>query len=599
MKQASIIRLAMTLAGSVLFSVLLTAQVTYYHRDHILSAQDIACKTDMLGAFPVVTGSGLLTNPVTKKVIDVVRYAQNGSFAQSSNTFSKHYELKQGSVTLAPVPAGVAAPGATAATPTQVITVAGGYLTSSGMFILTLNEDGTVRSAKQFVPSISNATVFQITAVTSDPMTINGVFRTDHVFITGTVTSNSIAPKSGQSSFVLSMNTVTNTINWFRVYNLETFPDAVSEVEVPASITISNNEVYIAGNATAAASANQLGRGFVFRVDPANGNFIGQPLLLDFERLTRIKTITRTNVASPDRPMHLTGETMDIVINDGETRDAWAATVNIAIPDVAWSKQYDYSAGGDNTAADSNNPGGRFYLAGTAASGAVNGQDMVVLRLDPANGNVEFEATYGKAGNDVAAGIEQHFGNGGFWLAGSTQNQSQPGRFSLVSAYHNGASGCNESISTTVPVNLATTVVVTTASVLEPAAVLQALTVVATTAGVSVTDCFNTSLPDGDNSHQAEPGATEIAAAAEPELAVYPNPVAANEVVQISYNATGNEPLSLQVFDATGREVRNLPQQVQTGMNQFVFSPGDLAPGSYLLFIREGERITKQQLLVY
>lgn len=589
--------MAITLAGGVLFSVSLTAQVTYYHRDHILSAQDIAIKTSKLGASTILTGSGLLTSPVNKKIVDVARYAQNGSFAQSSNTFSKHYELKQGTTTLTPIPAGVVSPGGTSASPTQVITVAGDYLFSDGMFVLTLNEDGTVRSAKQFQPSISNVTVFDVAAAASSSMNVNGVFRSDHVFITGTITSNSLSPKSGQSSFVVSMNTVTNTINWFRVYNLETFPDALGEVEVPTSIAIINNEVCVAGNATASASANQLGRGFVFRVDPANGNMIGQPVLLDFERITRIKAISTTNVASADRPIHLTGETMDVAVNNGETRDVWAATINMATPAVVWSKQYDYSAGGDNIVKDCDNTLGRFYVAGEVSNGTVGGQDMMVLRLDPANGNVEFEATYGQAGNDLTAGIEQHFAGGGYWLAGSIEGQLQSGRFSLVSAYFNGASGCNESISTTVPINLATTVAATTVSVHQPSAVLQALTVVATATGVSDTDCFNTSLPDGDNSHQMESGGTETAAV--PELAVFPNPVSAQEAMRIDYTAGGTAPVQLLIYDAAGREVSYRQETVQSGMNQFVISPGDLAPGSYLLLIREGDRVTKQKLLVY
>ncbi|TND07968.1 MAG: hypothetical protein FD123_2776 [Bacteroidetes bacterium] len=597
MKNTSVIYIAIALAGSILNSQKVAAQVTYYHRDHILSVQDIAIKTDMLGAFPIVTGSGLLTNPVTKKVIDVVRYSQNGSSAQTSNTFSSHYELKQGAVTLDPLPVGVSAPGATSATPTQVIVVAGGYLTSSGLFVLTLNGDGSVRSAKEVIPAISNATVFKVTAVGSEPMTINGVFRSDHVFIAGTVTTNSIIPKSGQSSFVLSMNTVTNTINWFRVYNLDSFSDAVTEVEEPASIAINSNTVFIAGNATASASANQAGRGFVFTIDPANGNITGQPFMIDFERTTRIKAISRTNVGSPELPMHLAGETSDIVINDGDTRDAWAATIKTTIPAVEWCKQYDYSAGGDNVAGDCDNSGGRLYLAGTASNGTVNGTDMVALRLDPADGTVEFEATYGKAGNDIAAGIEQHFANGGFWLAGSNQNQSQPGRFSIVSAYHNGASGCNESVSTTVPVNLAATVVPTTAVMMQPSASTFALSVVRTNAGVPVTDCFNTSLPDGDNSHRpyAEPDVVQEDAAAGVNL--YPNPVSTSGVLHIDYIAAGTIPPQVEIYDAAGRKIVNRAESTPGG--GFLMQPGELAPGAYLVLIREGDRTIQQKLLVY
>lgn len=605
-----------TIKSKLFFTVMLcgitafhaTAQTNaYYHKRYALSVRDIASASSSLGSSLVVTGSGAHNLPaVPKDLISLIRTDGLGSIAPTANTFSNIYELKNGNVSLQSFSSGVASPGTTAATPTNVITVGGNFLTSvntpQSTFILTVNGDGTTRSARQLTPQFATNEV-KITAVESKALTINNVFGTAMVFLAGYIDISSIAPGSEKASFVMAINSNTNTIVWSKIYDLTTF-GITGEREEVADIMVSDNQLVVTGNATVAQNSNLLpNRGFVFRLDPATGNLIGDPFIVTFQRPTKINSISPTNTFSQQlHQIHLCGETEDILINNGKAKDTWVATLNTVTPSVVWSKQYDYSNLGDNNGSDVNNFGGRLLVTGTAQNGTAGGDaDMTVLRLDVADGTVDFEATYGVPGIDRGFSAQHHFGNTGFRAIGQQNILANTPAFYVVSAYYNGVSGCNEVLTSVSPVNLTAKTKLTTMDIIPFNQNVVTLTVVRTAVGTTSTTCFFNSIPEGDNTNQAqfeEPVVTEVTNA-EPSLTAYPNPVSAQEAMQINYTTSGTMPVQLQIYDATGREVSSRQETPQPGMNQFMISPGDLAPGSYLLLIREGDHVTKQKLLVY
>lgn len=570
----------------------------YYQKRYALSVTDEATAASSLGSSLLIAGNGKHVLPaVPKEFVSLMRTDAQGFIPQSVNTFSALYELKQGTTSLPLSTVGVASPGTTSSTPTNVITVAGNISFTPDLFVLTTNGDGTVRSAKKLIIPPFNTPECSITAVIGRAFTNNNVLVTNIVFLAGHVNVSSVFPNSAVVPFVIAMNTTTNTIVWSKMYDLNSFGVAGEREEV-ADIMLSDNELIVTGNAR---GGSFQGRGFILKLNPSNGNLIGNPFMITFKYPTKIKSISPTNTFSSQlHQIHLCGETVDINLNNGRANDVWVATLNTVAPTVVWSKQYDYSNLGDNGAKDVNNFAGRLLVTGSAAQGTVGGdEDMTVLRLDPADGTVDFEATYGTAGRDFGIAAEHHFGNAGFRAVGSGDVLPQTQGFYAVSAYYNGISGCNENITSVTPVNMSINTSFTTVQsyVITPA--VQELTVVRNAIGFTVTNCLSTSVPGGDNSHQAEFEQEPVTITADPELNTYPNPVNASDELRVEYTGAGAEAIDMVVYDATGREVINRRETIQTGKNTFLLSPGNLSPGAYLLLIREGDRVSRQQLLVH
>lgn len=570
----------------------------YYHKRYLLTVTDEATASSSLGSSLVIAGNGKHTAPsIPKEFVSLMRTDAQGGIAQTANSFSAIYELKQGSTSLPISTRGVASPGGTSSTPTSVITVAGNIAFTPDLFVLTTNADGTVRSAKKLLIPPFNTPECSITAVTGKAFTNNNVFVSDIVFLAGHVDVSSVIPNSEVVPFVIAMNSVTNTIIWSKMYDLNSFGVAGEREEV-ADMMLSDGELIVTGNAR---GGSFQGRGFILKLNPSNGNLIGNPFMISFKHPTKIKSISPTNLFSQQlHQVHLCGETRDILLNNGRANDTWVATLNTVAPSVVWSKQYDYSNLGDNGAVDVNNFGGRLLVTGSAAQGTAGGdEDMTVLRLDPADGTVDFEATYGKPGRDFGIASEHHFGNAGFRAVGNGNVLSQTPGFYAVSAYYNGISGCNENVTSVTPVNMSINPMFTTVQsyVITPG--VQELTVVRNATGTAVTNCSSLSVPGGNNSHRPEFETETTAIAADPQLAAYPNPVNASSALFVDYTGAGADAVELQLVDATGREVIKRRETIQPGKNTLQFSPGALVPGSYLLLIREGDRVSRQQLLVY
>ncbi|MBC6698056.1 T9SS type A sorting domain-containing protein [Hymenobacter puniceus] len=89
--------------------------------------------------------------------------------------------------------------------------------------------------------------------------------------------------------------------------------------------------------------------------------------------------------------------------------------------------------------------------------------------------------------------------------------------------------------------------------------------------------------------------ATRNETAAALNFDVYPNPAQAGAT--ISYRVpTGQQPVSLAVYNAMGQMVRSVANEVQAGNQQFPL--GKLAAGAYLVKLQIGDQLTSRKVVV-
>ncbi|MCU0433568.1 MAG: T9SS type A sorting domain-containing protein [Bacteroidia bacterium] len=562
-----------------------SAQTTtaYFQKYHLLTRTDVLTATGQLGFSQFMLGTGFDIT-LNTNVVDLIRSDAAGTIVQTPNSFAASYEMKLATVFMPVQTRGVVAPGATSTTPTHVVTAAGDYMTSQGCFVLTTNLDGSVRSGKHITPAIT-ANEFRVKVVTGAASTINNQFVTNQVYVIGYIDITNAAGEQGVATFVMAMNSVTNTVLWFKIYNLNSFANTNAEREEPVAACINNNQLVIAGNATTTSLPSPLNqRSFVLRIDQQTGNFVTYPLMIDFERPSQIKGMDQSNVYSNSlQQINLCGTTTDITNPGPGVNDTWVAALNTAVPSTAWSNVYDYSGGGNNAPVSIINTNGFLLVAGNVDQGlAGNDFDMTVMRLVPSSGTPMYEATYGVPGEEYATGIEHQFALTGFRLSGNklTNTRSQ---FTTVSAYYNGISGCNEVFAMPVVNPFTLSPVFISGTIINVLHNSQNMNVNIRPLGRTVTECFSTSIPGGSN--------TRIAAGTpmqeDDNVKVYPNPASTQGEINLQWNAAAEGQARITVYDLSGRMISQEEIRTDAGpMNRQIPLNG-MKPGTYLIVINE------------
>ncbi len=79
------------------------------------------------------------------------------------------------------------------------------------------------------------------------------------------------------------------------------------------------------------------------------------------------------------------------------------------------------------------------------------------------------------------------------------------------------------------------------------------------------------------------------------DLLLFPNPV--NDALGLRLNAAGSKQLYLQLLDAQGRVIRDLPTWITTGSGYRNWDISDLSAGSYLLRISDGNGATSMRFV--
>ncbi|HEX7844497.1 MAG TPA: T9SS type A sorting domain-containing protein, partial [Chitinophagaceae bacterium] len=89
------------------------------------------------------------------------------------------------------------------------------------------------------------------------------------------------------------------------------------------------------------------------------------------------------------------------------------------------------------------------------------------------------------------------------------------------------------------------------------------------------------------------PFAVETQRIPRPVTGIYPNPT--DNVLNVVLDMLADQPVTLKVFDASGKMVKNIVTNVRTGLNQYTMNVYDLPAGVYLLRVSS---ILNDKLLV-
>lgn len=103
--------------------------------------------------------------------------------------------------------------------------------------------------------------------------------------------------------------------------------------------------------------------------------------------------------------------------SDNGSRDAWVVKLD-ANGNIQWQKTYGSTSGWDEADSIQQTSDGGYIVAGQTASWGAGGFDAWVLKLD-ANGNIQWQKAYGGSGDDDAASVAQT-ADGGYIVAGDT-----------------------------------------------------------------------------------------------------------------------------------------------------------------------------------
>ncbi len=82
------------------------------------------------------------------------------------------------------------------------------------------------------------------------------------------------------------------------------------------------------------------------------------------------------------------------------------------------------------------------------------------------------------------------------------------------------------------------------------------------------------------------------------ELYIYPNPAGANTMLSFELASENTTAGTIEVYDITGKMVKQINQGFEPGMNEITFTTSDLADGLYVLKVVSGSEIKTSKILV-
>lgn len=480
------------------------------------------------------------------------------------------------------------------ATPVKVIQMPGGNIfvagsytgaaaTDKGVFTAVFNASGTVQSVRGW-KTISTATT-TITASSACPSNIAG---DETVYVTGSVDLNPFNPTLGLGSgvFIIAVNGSTNALVWSQTYSFSAL-NGESAADIIASPYNNNAELVVAGN-----YQNGTDRGsFLLRVN-RNTTF---PISANTFNYTTTNESVSGICLAPHPVATSEGFALCGTTNPNSSLNRmWVFRVNANCNTVINNAIITYSnttSGftGSDIITRTNSMGiVEFFASGTAVSGQLGQNDMVVEKLSSTLGFVG-EYTYGTAAtsesNQEIAGFADGIGvYGNIRISGLAGN----GDMYVTKAYYNGVTQCNSTSNTstiaTPVLTPATTPVVEIKDLFMPALVISPLSTLSL-----FTYCNAVTVAGGSNLrliNQDEEDASQSA------LLVYPNPASVTDA-QLTVQLTSQvaQQIEIRITDMLGREIMNKQIFVAEGLtNTQIQLPSGLAEGVYNLQI-SGEEI--------
>jgi hypothetical protein len=573
-----------SLFALIFFSLQLSAQ--YFTREYGTTAP----ADRLTDGTPVISGpAGHIlagtTNIVSNTDMVLIRTDAAGA-TPGLPTFRNYYRLLSSTgAVLTSTPAKVIQ------MPAGRIFVAGTYTgtaaTDKGVYTAVFNPDGTVGAIAGW-----KTTAAATTTITATSACRSNIAGDETVYVTGSVDLAPYNTTLGSGVFIIAVNGNNNALVWSQTYWFSALSGETA-ADIIASPYNSNAELVVAGNFN-----NSGDRGsFLMRVNRTT-TF---PISANTFNYTTNESVSGIALApspiSTNEGFVLCGTT-----NSGSAINRmWVfrvnANCNAVINNVfiAYSNSASTISGSDIISRTNAMSNLEFYASGTAATGQLGQNDMVVVKLSATLGFVG-EYTYGTVGtsesNQEIAGLTDGIGiYGNIRISSLATN----GDMYVAKAYYNGVTQCNTASNTSVVTVAALTT--TTTPVDDVKDLAQPGLSISSIGNVTIFSyCNAVSVAGGSNARNAAPIAEET----DNSTQVFPNPVSiTNPLVQLLIHSPSEQQIEIRITDMLGREVMNQQIMVAEGQSvQQIQLPHGISTGAYNITVTAGDRSENHRLLV-
>jgi hypothetical protein len=512
------------------------------------------------------------TNIASGSDIALVRTDAAGATA-GLPTFRNYYRLvNSANATLTATPAKVIQ------MPSGNIFVAGSYTgaaaTDKGVFTAVFNASGTVISVRGW-KTINTAT----TTITAASACLSNLTGNETVYVTGSVDLTPYNSTLGSGVFIIAVNGSTNALVWSQTYTFSALSGETA-ADIIASPYNNSTELVVAGN-----YLNGSDRGaFLMRVNRTTSLPLGANT---FNYTTTNETVSGICVA-PHPVATSEGFAICGTTNPNSSLNRmWVFRVNANCNTVINNAIITYSnttssITGSDIISRTNSMGNiEFFASGTAVTGQLGQNDMVVEKLTSTLGFVG-EYTYGttttsESNQEIAAFADGIGVYGNIRISGLAGN----GDMYVTKAYYNGVTQCNSASNTsTISTPLLTPATTPVADVKDLALPALGLSPLSTLSIFSY--CNAVSVAGGSNLRLINQDEED---ASQSNLLVYPNPVSVTDAqLTVQLTSQAAQQIEIRITDMLGREVMNKQIFVAEGLStsQLQLPPG-LAEGVYNL----------------
>jgi Secretion system C-terminal sorting domain len=449
----------------------------------------------------------------------------------------------------------------------------GSVATDKGIYTAVFGPGGNVISIRGW--KTTNTATTTITAASA----CRAVSAADPtVFVTGTADLTPFNSTLGTGVFVISLDGNTNTLNWSLTY---AFSGLSGESAADIIDSPYNSEVVVAGNFN---NANDRGA-FLLRVNRANGFPIAPPNIFNYTTTNESVSAIALN---PNSVLPQSGFILCGTSNQGSANNRmWVFKVNTTCNAVLANRFFSYSVttsaitGSDIITRLNTSNQNEFYASGTAVTGQLGQNDMVVFKLSFALA-ILGEYTYGTAATSESnAEIAAHTDGLGIYGNIRISQLAGNGDMYVAKAYYNGITTCNSEIN---PGTSANVVLTTTTTPVQDVKDLAFPGVILTqNSNVTIFNyCNAAAVIGGSNARISQQDETS-----EVNAALFPNPVSlSNPTLNLKLNSPTEQQIEIRITDMLGREVLNQQISITEGESlQQIQLPSGLSAGVYNMSI--------------
>jgi hypothetical protein len=394
------------------------------------------------------------------------------------------------------------------------------------------------------------------------------------------------------------------TTGWFKIYD-ENVAGVTWNARANDLVETSFSGATEIGVVGEQVNANNY-RGFLMRLNPANGNLINYTTYdLGTGSDDRLTSITKCNNTSPAVGYIMAGYT-NINGTVTTTPKVWAIRTNNTGLTVNWSNRYFYPIATAscfaNGIVERNNTGlgvFEYYLSGTTTSGVIGSADAILYKLTPTGSLSGGVITIGVTGNTNEFGINIDKSDvGSTTVPGLTiysQREVSPGNndFYKIKCYFNGKitvpASCKDSsrISERLAQTASTVAFVAPTQTVAPKGVTDPSII----DGNQTIICNTATIVGGSNARMISSASNYESALVNGEFAVsaYPNPLKSYQDLQLAINTPVEQSTSITIINTLGQVVYTASKNLEAGNNTISLTLPDLKEGIYTVNILAGK----------